>query len=138
MQTGAQVASGAVQDILSRIDQLDQLAAKLGTTAAHVWDIYVAQAKIEAIRDTGSGVVLLAISLFLGTYVRGILWKQYQTSEDEGYDGDGWLSGCVFTLSIAGFLIIPAICNFYDAIPEWLNPQYWAFQHITQNLKNLF
>ena len=39
LQSGAEVADKAVQGVLSRIDALAQ---KLGTTAAQVWNIYVA------------------------------------------------------------------------------------------------
>jgi hypothetical protein len=129
---GAQVADAAVQGILSRIDQL---AAKIGTTAAHVWQIYIAQARVEAIRDTGMAVLLLSLAIFLATYVRGLFWRRYKTANEVGLyidSGQGWLSGVALSLLATGALYI------YSAIPEWLNPQYWAFQHLTADLKNLF
>lgn len=123
---GAQVADAAVQGILSRIDQL---AAKIGTTAAHVWQIYIAQARVEAIRDTGMAVLLLSLAIFL------LFWLRYKTDNEVGLykdSGQGWLSGVALSLLATGALYI------YSAIPEWLNPQYWAFQHLTADLKNLF
>lgn len=123
---GAQVADAAVQGILSRIDQL---AAKIGTTAAHVWQIYIAQARVEAIRDTVMAVLLLSLAIFL------LFWLRYKTDNEVGLykdSGQGWLSGVALSLLATGALYI------YSAIPEWLNPQYWAFQHLTADLKNLF
>ena len=62
LQTGAQVTDKAVDGILQRIDAL---SAKIGTTAAHVWDVYVQQARVEAIRDTVFVVLLLIVSSLL-------------------------------------------------------------------------
>jgi hypothetical protein len=62
-QTGAQVTDKAVDGILQRIDSL---SVKIGTTAAHVWDVYVQQARVEAIRDTVFVVLLLIVSYLLG------------------------------------------------------------------------
>ena len=59
---GTQVADKAVDGILQRIDAL---SAKIGTTAAHVWDVYVQQARVEAIRDTVFVVILLIVSSLL-------------------------------------------------------------------------
>ena len=135
---GAQVADAAVQGILSRIDQL---AAKIGTTAAHVWQIYIAQARVEAIRDAGMAVLLLSLAIFLATYVRGLFWLRYKTANEVGLykdSGHGWLFGVALSLLATGALLFPFFACIYSAIPEWLNPQYWAFQHLTADLKNLF
>ena len=48
MQTGAQVTDKAIDGILQR---LDALAAKIGTTAAQLWQVYIAEARVETIRD---------------------------------------------------------------------------------------
>lgn len=130
---GAQVADAAVQGILSRIDQL---AAKIGTTAAHVWQIYIAQARVEAIRDTGMAVLLLSLAIFLATYVRGLFWRRYKTANKDSEQG--WFFGVALSLLATGALLFPFFAYIYSAIPEWLNPQYWAFQHLTADLKNLF
>jgi hypothetical protein len=100
-----------------------------------VWQIYIAQARVEAIRDTGMAVLLLSLAIFLATYVRGLFWRRYKTANEVGLyidSGQGWLSGVALSLLATGALYI------YSAIPEWLNPQYWAFQHLTADLKNLF
>ena len=59
---GTQIADKAVDGILQRIDAL---AAKIGTTAQHIWDVYVAQARVEAIRDTLFVVLFLIVSSLL-------------------------------------------------------------------------
>jgi hypothetical protein len=35
-------------------------------------------------------------------------------------------------------MVVGAFAVSYNALTEWLNPQYWAFQHLTADLKNLF
>jgi len=129
---GAQVAETAVQGILSRIDQL---AAKIGTTAVHIWDVYVAQARVEAIRSTALAVVLLGLAVFFATYVRGLFWQMHKRAYDSG---EGWAAGAIIFGIVGAALVIPALINLYVGFGEWLNPQYWAFQHLTADLKNLF
>jgi hypothetical protein len=127
---GAQVADKAVDGILQRIDAL---ATKIGTTAAHVWDVYVAQARVEAIRDTFYVVSFLIVSSLLA-YLSYRLFRY--GIEKDGYDEWPYVAGGfsgVFSLA----LLIVSFVMFYGAIGEWMNPQYWAFQHLTADLKNL-
>jgi hypothetical protein len=137
MQTGAQVASDAVQGILSRIDQL---AAKLGTTAANLWQIYVGQAKIEGIRDTGIGVLILVLSA-VAFILAKVFWNTATKKAESAYrynSGDGFFTTSVMTMVVGGGLFAISLFWFYGAFGEFYNPQYWAFQHLTQDLKNLF
>jgi hypothetical protein len=128
---GAQVADKAVDGILQRIDAL---AAKIGTTAQHIWDVYVAQARVEAIRDTVFVVLFLIVSSLLA-YLSYRLFR-YGIKRD-GYDDWPYITG-----GFAGFfslaILVASLVIFYGAIGEWLNPQYWAFQQLTKDLKNLF
>ena len=132
---GAQVAHEAVQGILERVDAL---AAKIGTTAQRIWDVYVAQAKVEAIRDAVLSVILLIVAALS---VRLILFfgKKFN---DTDYSEDGTVFGLGAAIVVLSAVIILCLVfsgvNAYAAIPEWFNPQYWAFQHLTADLKNLF
>ena len=121
LQTGAQVANDAVQGILSRVDQL---AAKLGTTAGNVWNIYLAQAKVEAIRDTVVGVPILLLGL------AALCFSFFSQDSDEDARGMSFFFGLVVCAAAIGFFL-------YPAIGEWFNPAYWAFQHLTEDLKKL-
>ena len=133
---GAQVADKAVQEVLSRVDAL---AAKLGIAAQHVWEIYVQQAKVEAIRDVITTVLFLLIAFGLFKAIP-FFWglKQKAASVDRYEDGAGWAAAAI----ISGVLILPAVglvLGFlYSAVGEWINPQYWAFQHLVLDLKNIF
>ena len=132
---GAQVAHEAVQGILERVDAL---AAKIGTTAQRIWDVYVAQAKVEAIRDAVLSVILLIVAALS---VRLILFfgKKFN---DTDYSGVGTVFGLGAAIVVLSAVIILCLVfsgvNAYAAIPEWFNPQYWAFQHLTADLKNFF
>lgn len=83
------VANQAVQGVLQRIDAL---AAKIGTTAEHVWDIYVSQARVEAIRDTFTAVALLSLIFVLQKLI-----KYAMSKIPDAYDEVGWYILIVFS-----------------------------------------
>ncbi len=128
---GTQVADKAVDGILQRIDAL---SAKIGTTAAHVWDVYVQQARVEAIRDTVFVVILLIVSSLLA-------YLSYRLSRHgikrDCYDDWPFITGTFAVIGSIGALIAALVIS-YGAIGELLNPQYWAFQHLMADLRNLF
>ena len=128
-QTGAQVAGQAVQGILQRIDSL---AEKIGTTAQAIWQVYVGQARVEGIRDLCiAGVFILLAGVLAKLSV--VWWAKGITTKEEGWCGCG-----VFAGLCSGALLMGSLTWIYGAIGELLNPQYWAFQHLTEDLKNLF
>ena len=128
---GTQVADKAVDGILQRIDAL---SAKIGPTAAHVWDVYVQQARVEAIRDTVFVVILLIVSSLLA-------YLSYRLSRHgikrDCYDDWPFITGTFAVIGSIGALIAALVIS-YGAIGELLNPQYCAFQHLMADLKNLF
>jgi len=129
MQTGPQVADQAIQGILQRIDAL---ASKIGTTAAHVYDVYIAQSKVEAIRDLMVMAIML-VFIAAGAISFKLLWEK---AEKESGDFYGFLCFVCAAVVVVGTL--SAFIFGYSAVGEWLNPQYWAFQHLMQDLKSLF
>lgn len=135
MQTGTQVADKAVDGILQRIDAL---AAKIGTTAQHVWEVYVAQAKVEAVRDTATGVFFVIVSALLSYLAYRLFLYGIKVGKSKGDESPDWpfITGSLAALVTVIFLVI-AISVFYSALGEWINPQYWAFQHLAQDIKGL-
>ena len=138
MQTAPQVADKAVDGILQRIDAL---AAKIGTTAQHVWDVYVAQARVEALRDT---LAFIAFLLIAGGLVRLAMFAESRASamkqtrqscfDDEGM---GWMVVTVFAPLASLVFVIISLTYAYNSIGEWVNPQYWAFQHLAQDIRGI-
>jgi hypothetical protein len=131
---GSQVTQNITNEILQRVDVL---SAKLGTTASHIWDVYVTQGKVEAIRDS----VVLGICLIAATglvLLAKSLHKKIENCCNNGEDELGYVIATVFTIILILFTVITGLVHGYDAVGEWLNPQYWAFQHLTMDLKNLF
>lgn len=136
MQTGAQVANDAVQGLLHRIDQL---ADKLGTTAAGLWQIYVGQARLEGVRDSAVGVFFVVLSV-VAFILATLFWKTAnRKTENSIYSDNNWIYSVSIATIVAGTLLfLVSLTWFYGAFGEFYNPQYWAFQHLTADLKNLF
>jgi len=129
---GTQVADKAVDGILQRIDAL---AAKIGTTAQHIWDVYVAQAKVEGVRDVMIVGIMLTMAIVTGIGFKWFWFKAKEADSDvEGFFG--FMAGvCVIVFIVS---VVLTFSFAYSAVGEFLNPQYWAFQHLTADLKNLF
>ena len=53
------------------------------------------------------------------------------------YDDWPFITGTFAVIGSIGALIAALVIS-YGAIGELLNPQYWAFQHLMADLKNLF
>lgn len=133
MQSGAQVAYETANGILQRIDAL---AAKLGTTAAQLWQVYLAQATVEALRDAALAVLLLSISTILGFKIIPFFWNKLSAAEKLRHDGDGWGAAAIITAIVCIGLTTAAVCFLYASVGEFANPAYWAFQHLTADLRN--
>ena len=120
------------QEVLKR---LDAFAAQLHTTGAQLWDILVAQARVEAIKD----LLDLGVAGFVGTAGLYICIKLaiFCTNEDdkkysEKNEGNivaafmgSLLTGVVGLIGAGCFLV-----NLTSWITPLLNPQYWALQQI--------
>ena len=111
------------------LKRLDALAAKLGTTAGNLWQIYVAQARVEIIQDILVGCLLWAISGFCLYAV--IRWDKTPPADDlSSVDGDP--QAIAFFVALFAFVI--GVYWLYCAVTPWLNPQYWAFRQILSDL----
>jgi hypothetical protein len=117
------VSDESVNVILQR---LDVLAAKLGVTAQYIYNVYVHQAYVEVIRNLVVGTLFLTFGL-LGSYVAKRLLR-YATGPDQDDDWPFIVSG---VLMMAGVLFIGiALSSYYDALGQWLNPQFWALDQL--------
>ena len=130
--TGAEVADKAIQGVLSRVDAL---AGKLGIAANQLWSIYVGQARVEAVRDFAF-VALGILAVVLGSFGFKVSWFRAKKSNTDTEEFWGFLCFAAAAVVIGGVFLV--LSFFYDAVGEWLNPQYWAFKHLTGDLKNLF
>jgi hypothetical protein len=111
-------------EILKRIDLL---AAKLGTTASQVWEIFLKQAKVEVWEDLG--LTVLGTGLIIGgAFLARWATKQFQAASYNNKDlyiapvVIGWLVGL-----LGGVLLLVGSLSIWTPL---LNPQYWALQQI--------
>lgn len=105
------------------------LAAKLGTTAEHLWGVLIRQAPITAITDLLEVLILAAVCVYGGR--RLMRWhKKLQESGDADHPG--------FVLLYVGFVvllcitIICALCSVSGIVTAFTNPEYWALKQIVK------
>lgn len=109
------------------LQRLDALAAKLGVTAQYIYGVYVAQARVEAVRDSlfaVLGVFGVCVSIYLFRWA----WRHDDTHDSSMYVGMGSIA--LFVFSAATMLV-----SAYAAIGEWMNPQFWALDALFKAIK---
>jgi len=116
-------------EILSRLDSLSQT---LGVTAAHLFDVLIAQAKFEAV-----SIVLVLIASILGlifccrVFVKNMRgWVTRKTCPEDLMIvlSVGFGVGCIIDIGIQ-------INNMSDVLGMIFNPEYWALKQIMEVLK---
>ena len=97
---------------------VESLAAKLGTTAEHLFSVVVRQAPISAATDFIMSALIVIV----------IAWSFKRVRAYQGdFPVEGvWFAWCLFSIIFGGiaFFSIPGI------ISALLNPEYWALMKI--------
>lgn len=100
------------------LKRLDALAAKLGTTAQHLWAVLVREARIEAYEY----VAWATLWLVLGA-VAAYRFRCCFKSDD--------LGGPAIFCAIVATLFFLIACGCLAGLPGMLlNPEYWALQQV--------
>jgi hypothetical protein len=110
------------------LDLLHQLAAKLGTTADHLWAILVRQAFVSGCTDLLFYMFTLAI--VCATAKKTKRWTAAMKEADEepvalfyaGTISASWVLSLVF--------IIVSVVSIQDTVAAFVNPEYWALKQI--------
>lgn len=111
------------------IGRLDALAAKIGTTGAHLWEVLVRQSIITGYADLGTAVILAATCATLAYFARKF-WLAF-----EKHDHGGGLAGSAVSYIAAVICGIVAIVSVYNAVLELSNPEYFALSEILKAVK---
>jgi len=103
---------------------IEQLAAKLGTTADHVWAVLVRQAPIEAFTDLFY-VGLIAASFFAVRAFWRIAYKK-----GSSYDGEIWIIPGVIAWGAWAIFSVIVLIVCAELPTLFLNPEYWALNRV--------
>lgn len=110
------------------LKRLDLLAAKMGTTGSHLWEVLIREARINGVMNLFWAMAsIVAICLFVFRVApKLIAW-------DDSFDRAGGLMvlGCLISCALAAFAIVCLIC----APGELVNPEFWALDHVINALK---
>lgn len=106
---------------------LEQLAAKLGTTAEHLWGVLIRQARIEAVTDSLFVILTLVGGYWYYRWIKSYIKRNpYEDAEIAGL--------IILGIPMVVSTIISFICLFL--IPsELFNPEYWALKEVLNALK---
>jgi RsiW-degrading membrane proteinase PrsW (M82 family) len=105
---------------------LQQLAEKLGTTVEHLWQVLIAQARVEAITHS-----IIFASLFV---VIVALWAFLISKEFKDDDGDVVVVVCGF-LAGGTLLYFLILClEITNIVTGFYNPEYFALKQVLRQL----
>jgi len=116
-------------------DLIQMLAEKLGTTATHLWQVLIHQAPISSTNSIIQIICLLIISIIFYKIVRRLY--KLSDSSDSDFDWDDNVGVAVVCAAFAIVLLVVWIIYFFkinDIINGYVNPEYWALDHILDAL----
>ena len=112
---------------------LQTLADKLGTTSQYLWGVLIKQAPI-------SGTIVL-VEYLMTILVLVAIWKfrvplnKWFREGASDYDFLFFI-GSIICGVIAVFWFVACIVMFEGMVTAFLNPEYWALDHILSTLKS--
>ena len=111
---------------------IEALAAKLGTTAEHLWAILLRQAFISFWTD----LIFYGVTLAIAYIAFRLSVKAWKKSDDDSWNEDEWRIGSILCVSVSSILIIISLLCVGDTITKIANPEYWALSQVLSSLKS--
>ena len=115
---------------------ISDLAAKLGTTAEHLWSVLIKQAPIASTVDLLCFVVML---ISVPICAKWLIWS-FKKCDDADYDVEivyfiqAFIAGAIGIVSLLGILISLG-GGMSLTIAGFFNPEYWALHEVMSHLK---
>jgi len=116
------------QELLTR---LDILAAKLGIAVDQLWEIFIAQAQIDAIATIASFILALMVGLGLMKHSKD------KPKLTEKHPHSATLAGVIMVVGIivTALAVIAIIFGSSGITTQLLNPDYYAWEEIRRILR---
>lgn len=107
---------------------VEELAAKLGTTAEHLWGVLVRQAPISGVCD----------ALAIVAWIIGLAWalrlvRSKTTDQGNGcaeWTDEGALVAWLVWAFTASVVMLVAGACFAEIVASIVNPEYWALKQV--------
>lgn len=115
---------------------IEALAAKLGTTAEHLWGVLVRQAPISGAVDLVLCVVIAAVTVWWVALVKRKTTCPPET-EANRYPNAEWRDEGAFlawlvTVIFGVLALICVICSAQGIVAAFANPEYWALKQLVK------
>lgn len=117
------------QQVMARVDEL---GAKLGVAADHIWAVLVRQAYAEAAMRTAFFVIAIIVTVLVYKLVRKWWAFGMEGNDDENFAA---CAGAVIAGVATTVVMAVATVRFVYAIGYAINPEYFAFQQIVSFVK---
>jgi hypothetical protein len=103
--------------------ELEPLAAKLGTTVEHIWDVLKRQAVIDGLSSLCTVLICGAVAL-----AAVVVYRFYAASlKAKPKEPDRWQDPLPFVLLAC---IAVAGSNIYWILTDFLNPEFYAYRQL--------
>jgi hypothetical protein len=114
------------------LELLQSLAAKLGTTADHLWGVMIRQARVSVITDLLLDCALVLVIVIAFKKIFPFFDRKIQ----EDPEGDFlYILGTLFLGAVLVVCTVVAIFCVPDMVTKIANPEYWALQQILETVK---
>ena len=112
---------------------IEDMAAKLGTTAEHLWGVLVKQAPISGAVDL---VICIVIAAAAAWWFRFVIRKTtHRSANPDMYQRAKWVNEDAFAAWVAVifavmFALIFIVGSAQGIVAAFANPEYWALQQL--------
>jgi hypothetical protein len=115
---------------------IEALAAKLGTTAEHLWGVLVRQAPISGAVDLVLCVVIAAVTVWWVALVKRKTTCPPETETNRypkaEWRDEGALLAWIVTVIFGVLALISAIVSAQGIVAAFANPEYWALKQLVK------
>lgn len=115
---------------------IEALAAKLGTTAEHLWGVLVRQAPISGAVDLVLCVVIAAVTVWWVALVKRKTTCPPETKTNRypkaEWRDEGAFLAWIVTVIFGVLALISAIVSAQGIVAAFANPEYWALKQLVR------
>jgi len=107
---------------------LSELALSLGTTSEFLWSILIKQAFISGVID-----IVQYVLIIMGCWGWWLVTKRVSAKIEDSWEEENYIWVAIVWVFLLA-LVLSIFFNIQNTVASFINPGYWALDHIMSNI----